>query len=70
MTPQQELILEKLRTLDGSALWGDLIELVPYPDRQKALSDVRVLEAQSKLTRTVAPNPDTGAMQLTIALVG
>jgi hypothetical protein len=70
MTTQQETILNTVTQNGGSCDWNTLIEAVAYPDRQSALSDVRVLEKSGHLKRVVARNPDTGVAGLTINLAG
>lgn len=69
MTPQQETILNTVRTNGGSVDWHTLIEAVEYQDRQRALSDVRVLEKDGHLKRIVAKNPLTGKVELSINVV-
>ncbi len=70
MTPQQEQIMVTVRSNGGSIDWTTLIDSVDHVDRQKALSNVRVLEGEGMLERVVAKNPDNGKPELSINLVG
>lgn len=70
MTEQQQHIMTLVRNSGGSIHWGYMIDDVPYEHRQKALADVRELERVGELKRVVAPDAETGAMTLTIELVG
>lgn len=70
MTTQQQTILDAVTQSGGRCDWNTLIGAVAYPDRQMALSDVRVLEKEGHLKRVVAKNPDSGKVELSINLAG
>lgn len=70
MTTQQQTILDAVTQAGGSCDWNTLIAAVAYPDRQMALSDVRVLEGEGHLQRVLAKNPANGKVELSINLVG
>lgn len=70
MTTQQQTILDAVTQSGGSCDWNTLIAAVEFPDRQSALSDVRVLEGTGHLKRVLAKNPESGKVELTINLAG
>jgi hypothetical protein len=70
MTVTQEKIVNVVNANNGSASWKNVIDALDYPERQRALGEIRALEATGTLKRVVTVNPDTKQPELTIQLGG
>jgi len=68
VTPTQEKIVKAVKDADGEATWGEVVETLTYPERQRALHEIRPLEKQEILHRLVVRNPESGEMSFTIKL--
>lgn len=60
MTVIQEKIVAAVDKANGSASWSDIMDALDYPERQRALHEIRPLEKEGILNRVVSRNPETG----------
>lgn len=60
MTPIQEKIISAVDEANGSATWQQVMDALEYPERQRALHEIRPLEKLGILTRVVSRNKETG----------
>jgi SOS-response transcriptional repressor LexA len=70
MTVTQEKIVNVVNANNGSASWKNIMDGLDYRERQRALGEIRALEATGTIRRVVAVNPDTNQPELTIRLGG
>jgi SOS-response transcriptional repressor LexA len=70
MTVTQEKIVNVVNANNGSASWKNIMDGLDYQERQRALGEIRALEATGTIRRVVAVNPDTNQPELTIRLGG
>jgi len=60
MTPIQEKIIGAVDKANGSASWEQIMDALEYPERQRALHEIRPLEKLGILNRVVSRHPETG----------
>lgn len=70
MNELQEKIVAIVDANDGSVSWPILMDGLDYPERQQAMTNVRVLDQAGILKRIVVWNPATGKNTFTVDRVG
>ena len=70
MTEIQVKIVGAVEAANGSATWQQVMDALEYPEQQRALHEIRPLEAQGVIKRVVERDAETGAMSFTVEKVG
>lgn len=70
MTELQEKLVQAVQDAGGQTDWLSLMAGLDYPEQQRALSEIRALETQGKLKRTIAWDAVQGTVSFTVESVG